>query len=163
MAKKVHLALFISLLMAPMAAKQGAQRRLKIMKEKALRNVKAPAWTRRSPVSLISASSSSSSSAAASSAAASSEAPSRDAWSSWPAGDISCVSAGSSSASSPELPSAYRTPKVPTTFSLAISPVMVAMVGFHSPQPSGWKTGAATLPMEASMLSFCSTESTFQL
>ena len=163
MAKKVHLALFISLLIAPMAAKQGAQRRLKIMKEKALRKVKAPAWTRRSPVSLISSSSSSSSSA---SAADSPEPSSRDAWSSRPAGAISCVSGESSvfsASSSPELPSAYRTPKVPTTFSLAINPVMVAMVGFHSPQPRGWKTGAATLPMEASMLSFCSTESTFQL
>ena len=43
MANQVHLALFISRRMAPMAAKQGAQSRLKIMNEKAVMVVKAPA------------------------------------------------------------------------------------------------------------------------
>ncbi len=43
MAAAVHFALFISRLMAPMAAKQGAQRRLKIMKEYAAMGPKSPA------------------------------------------------------------------------------------------------------------------------
>ena len=46
----------------------------------------------------------------------------------------------------------YSTPKVPTTFSLAMRPVKVATAGFQLPKPKGAKRGATAWPMEASRL-----------
>ena len=46
----------------------------------------------------------------------------------------------------------YSTPKVPTTFSLAIRPVKVATAACQLPKPRGAKMGATTLPTAASRL-----------
>ena len=45
-----------------------------------------------------------------------------------------------------------RIPKVPTTFSFAISPVMAATVIFQSPHPRGTNKGARIPPREAKIL-----------
>ncbi len=50
-----------------------------------------------------------------------------------------------------------RMPKVPTTFSFAISPVSDATADFQLPQPRGAKTHATALPIAARMLSSIST------
>ena len=50
----------------------------------------------------------------------------------------------------------YSTPKVATTFSLAIRPVKVATAAFQLPKPKGAKRKATARPMEASRLALLS-------
>jgi len=106
MANHVHLRLFISRLIAPIAAKQGAQSRLKIRKLKPLAAVNAAA-----------------------------------------------------SAAHVEPSPPYRTPIVPTMFSLATRPVTDATAACQLPQPSGMNSHATALPSFARMLRLISSSS----
>ncbi len=60
------------------------------------------------------------------------------------------------SSSATSSPTWNRTPKVDTTFSLAIRPVTVATVDCQSPKPSGAKIKATALPTTASRLELLS-------